>query len=62
MEGGKIKAIGTHDELLEKCEAYALYCERSIYSGWFTILTRELKILKLKNKILPFKPYFQVFK
>ncbi|VDM20631.1 unnamed protein product [Wuchereria bancrofti] len=32
MEGGKIKAIGTHDELLEKCESYALYCERSIYS------------------------------
>ncbi|CAG9533665.1 unnamed protein product [Cercopithifilaria johnstoni] len=32
MEGGEIKAVGTHDELLEKCEAYALYCEHSIYS------------------------------
>ncbi|VDK77147.1 unnamed protein product [Litomosoides sigmodontis] len=32
MEGGQIKAVGTHDELLEKCEAYALYYERSIFS------------------------------
>ncbi|MCP9264913.1 Multidrug resistance-associated protein 5 [Dirofilaria immitis] len=32
MEGGEIKAVGTHDELLEKCEAYALYCEHSLYS------------------------------
>uniref|UniRef100_A0A8R1TR26 Uncharacterized protein n=1 Tax=Onchocerca volvulus TaxID=6282 RepID=A0A8R1TR26_ONCVO len=32
MDGGEIKAIGTHNELLEKCEAYALYCEHSIYS------------------------------
>uniref|UniRef100_A0A915PRN9 Uncharacterized protein n=1 Tax=Setaria digitata TaxID=48799 RepID=A0A915PRN9_9BILA len=33
MEDGKIKAVGTHDELLEQCEAYALYCEHSVYSG-----------------------------
>uniref|UniRef100_A0A1I7VPR0 Multidrug resistance-associated protein lethal(2)03659 n=1 Tax=Loa loa TaxID=7209 RepID=A0A1I7VPR0_LOALO len=32
MEGGRIKAVGTHDELLEKCEAYAVYCERSVYT------------------------------
>ncbi|VDM95671.1 unnamed protein product [Thelazia callipaeda] len=32
MEGGRLKGQGTHEELLEKCEAYALYCEHSLYS------------------------------
>lgn len=34
MEGGKIIAQGTHEELLEKCEAYALFCEqKALYAG-----------------------------
>ncbi|VBB26660.1 unnamed protein product [Acanthocheilonema viteae] len=39
VEGGKVKAVGTHDELLEKCEAYALYCERSIYSDEIKLIS-----------------------
>uniref|UniRef100_A0A183E8A0 ABC transmembrane type-1 domain-containing protein n=1 Tax=Gongylonema pulchrum TaxID=637853 RepID=A0A183E8A0_9BILA len=31
MEGGKIKGEGPHEELLEKCEAYALFCEHATY-------------------------------
>ncbi|VDM45337.1 unnamed protein product, partial [Toxocara canis] len=32
MESGRVVGVGPHDELLEKCDAYALFCESSALS------------------------------
>lgn len=38
MESGRVIGFAPHEELLEKYEQYALFCENAVLNGWYLVV------------------------